>query len=124
MAIGSRGLADSVVDRGPAHRKLTGRAFSGAVRLLTGLRLKDTQNGFKLFPTAAARGLLAEQVCEGFAFDVELLLRAQRAGLRIAEVPVLYVHDPRSSVRVASASPRMLKEVARLSYRLRWKRRP
>ena len=87
MAIGSRGLPGSVIDRGPAHRKLTGRTFSGAVRMVTGLRLRDTQNGFKLFPTAAAQGFLAEQLCEGFAFDVELLLRAQRAGLRIAEVP-------------------------------------
>ncbi len=118
-AIGSRGLPSSVVDRGPAHRKLTGRTFSGAVRMLTGLRLKDTQNGFKLFPTAAAQRFLGEQICEGFAYDVELLWRAQRAGLSIAEVPVLYVHDPRSSVQVASAGPKMLGEVARLAYRLR-----
>lgn len=123
IAIGSRGLPGSKVDRGPAHRKLTGRTFSGAVRMLTGLGLRDTQNGFKLFPTKAAQCFLAEQLCEGFAFDVELLLRAHRAGLRIAEVPVLYVHDPRSSVRVASASPKMLGEVARLAYRLRAGRR-
>ncbi len=124
VAIGSRGLPGSKVDRGPAHRKLTGRTFSGAVRMLTGLPLRDTQNGFKLFPTEAAQCFLAEQLCEGFAFDVELLLRAHRAGLRIAEVPVVYVHDPRSSVRVASASPKMLREVARLAYRLRADRRP
>jgi glycosyltransferase involved in cell wall biosynthesis len=119
VAIGSRGLPGSVIDRGPAHRKLTGRSFNSAVRIATGLRLRDTQNGFKLFPTPAAQEFLAEQLCEGFAFDVELLLRAQRAGLRIAEVPVLYVHDPRSSVHVASASTAMLKELAMLAYRLR-----
>ena len=124
VAIGSRGLPGSVIDRGPTHRKLTGRAFSGLVRMATGLRLRDTQNGFKLFPTGAAQGFLAEQICEGFAFDVELLLRAQRAGLRIAEVPVLYVHDPRSSVRVVSASSEMLKELATLAYRLRTSGRP
>lgn len=118
MAIGSRGLSGSVVDRGPAHRKLTGKAFSGAVRAMTGLRLRDTQNGFKLLPAAAAKEFFAQQICAGFAFDVELLLRAEIAGLRIAEVPVLYVHDSRSSVRVASASARMLWEVAVLSRRL------
>jgi dolichyl-phosphate beta-glucosyltransferase len=119
IAIGSRALPGAIVERGPAHRKLTGKAFSGAVRVLTGLRLRDTQNGFKLLPTAAARELFSEQLCEGFAFDVELLLRADMAGLRIAEVPVLYVHDSRSRVQVASASVEMLRDVALLAYRLR-----
>lgn len=119
VAVGSRAVAGAVVERGPAHRKLTGRAFSLTVRALTGLPVRDTQNGFKLLRTGTARDLFAEQLCPGFAFDVELLLRAQRAGLRIAEVPVLYVHDARSHVRVAPASARMLAEVTRLAARLR-----
>lgn len=122
VAIGSRGVAGAVVERGPRHRKLTGRAFSGAVRLLTGVQVRDTQNGFKLLPTDAGKRLFAEQLCPGFAFDVELLLRAEMAGLRIAEVPVLYIHDARSRVQVASASPRMLREVADLAARLRPRR--
>ena len=123
VAIGSRHVPGAVVERGPLLRKITGGTFGGVVRLLTGLRLRDTQNGFKLFPTEAAKRLLAEQTCPGFAFDVELLMRADRAGLRIAEVPVLYLHDSRSRVRVASASVEMLKDVGRLSYRLRWRER-
>jgi len=119
IAIGSRGVSGAVVERGPAHRKLTGRAFSSAVRMLTGMKVRDTQNGFKLLPSAAAKRLFAEQLCPGFAFDVELLLRAEMEGLRIAEVPVLYIHDSRSRVQVASASPEMLKDVAVLAYRLR-----
>ena len=123
VAIGSRHVPGAVVERGPLHRKITGSTFNAAVRLFTGLRLRDTQNGFKLFPTAAAKQLLAEQTCPGFAFDVELLMRADRAGLRIAEVPVLYLHDERSRVPVASASLEMLKDVSGLAYRLRWRRR-
>lgn len=119
VAIGSRAVAGAVVERGPVHRKVTGNAFNGAVRLLTGLRVKDTQNGFKLFPAKAVKRYAAQQTCTGFAFDVELLMRADREGLRIAEVPILYMHDLRSSVRVASASSRMLQEVAGLAYRLR-----
>lgn len=119
IAIGSRAVPGAVVERGPRHRKVTGSAFNGAVRLLTGLRLRDTQNGFKLFPAEAAKRLLAEQRCPGFAFDVELLMRADRAGLKIAEVPILYLHDSRSSVRVASASVEMLRDVSGLAYRLR-----
>ncbi len=119
IAIGSRAVPGAVVERGPVHRKVLGNSFNGAVRLLTGLQLRDTQNGFKLFPTEALRGLLAGQTCPGFAFDVELLMRADRAGLRIAEVPILYLHDSRSSVRVGSAGAKMLRDVAGLAYRMR-----
>ncbi len=119
IAIGSRAVPGAVVERGPTHRKLLGNSFNGAVRLLTGLRLRDTQNGFKLFPTEPARRLLAEQTCPGFAFDVELLMRADREGMKIAEVPILYLHDPRSSVRVGSAGLQMLHDISGLAYRLR-----
>jgi dolichyl-phosphate beta-glucosyltransferase len=122
IAIGSRAVPGAVVERGPRHRKVLGNCFNGAVRLLTGLRLRDTQNGFKLFPAAPAKRLLAEQTCPGFAFDVELLMRADRDGMRIAEVPVLYLHDSRSSVRVASASIEMLRDISRLAWRLRFGR--
>ena len=118
IAIGSRALDRSVVDRGPGHRKLMGRAFNRAVRGMTGLELRDTQCGFKLIPTGIAKALLAEQTCSGFSFDVELLMRADQAGLRIAEVPVVYVHDSRSRVRVLSSTYRMLRDVAGLSYRV------
>jgi glycosyltransferase involved in cell wall biosynthesis len=119
IAIGSRAVPGAVVERGPLHRKVLGNAFNGAVRMLTGLSVRDTQNGFKLFPTEPLQRYVARQTCPGFAFDVELLMRADREGLRIAEVPILYLHDARSSVRVASASPRMLRDVATLAYRLR-----
>jgi dolichyl-phosphate beta-glucosyltransferase len=119
IAIGSRAVPGAVVERGPHHRKVLGNTFNGAVRLLTGLKLRDTQNGFKLFPTAVARRLVAEQTCPGFAFDVELLMRADQEGLRIAEVPILYLHDARSSVRVGSAGLQMLRDVSGLAYRIR-----
>lgn len=122
VAIGSRAVPGAVVERGPVHRQFTGRAFAITVQALTGLDISDTQNGFKLLSTAVASDLLSTQICSGFAFDVELLLRARLAGLRIAEVPVLYVHDSRSRVRVGPASARMLAEVSKLAYRLRPRR--
>ncbi len=118
VAIGSRAVPGAVVERGPAHRKLTGKAFAVTVRLLTGLAVRDTQNGFKLLRADVAKELFSAQLCPGFAFDIELLIRARQAGLRIVEVPVLYVHDPRSRVRVGSDSLRMLREVALLRRRL------
>ena len=119
IAIGSRAVEGAIVERGPVHRKILGAGFNRTVRALTGLRLHDTQCGFKLLPTEWAVRLLAGQSCPGFAFDVELLMRADQTGLRIAEVPVLYLHDARSRVRVVSASMRMLWDVSGLVYRLR-----
>lgn len=122
VAIGSRAVSGAVVERGPLHRKVLGNTFNAIVRAMTGLRVRDTQNGFKLFPTEAVKRYAARQTVPGFAFDVELLMRAQREGLRIAEVPILYLHDERSRVRVFSASPQMLREVAGLAYRLRMRK--
>lgn len=119
VAIGSRAVAGAVVERGPLHRKVLGAGFNRTVRTLTGLALHDTQCGFKLLRTNLARRLLDQQLCSGFAFDVEVLMRADREGMRIAEVPVLYLHDARSRVRVTSASVRMLRDVTNLAYRLR-----
>jgi dolichyl-phosphate beta-glucosyltransferase len=121
VAIGSRAVPGAEVERGPLIRKVTGTAFNRTVRLLTGLKVHDTQNGFKLFPTDAVKRFSAHQSCPGFAFDVELLMRADREGLSISEVPIRYVHDDRSRVRVVSASARMLKEIAALAYRLRFR---
>jgi dolichyl-phosphate beta-glucosyltransferase len=119
LAIGSRAVAGAVVERGPVHRKWLGKLFNGTVRSLTGIGVRDTQCGFKLIPSALAKRLVAAQSCPGFAFDVELLMRADAAGFEIAEVPVLYLHDSRSSVRVVSASVEMLRDVCGLAYRLR-----
>ena len=118
IAIGSRNLEGSNVEA-PAHRRRGGRLFNAAVRGLTGLSIRDTQCGFKLLPTTVGRQLTEEQLSEGLAYDVELLARAQAAGLRIAEVPVTYLHDHESRVSMATASPRMLIDVARIGFRVR-----
>ena len=119
IAIGSRDVEGSVVRGAPRHRTWLGWGFNFIVRRVTGMPFHDTQCGFKLFRAEAGRELLAGQICTGFSYDVELLLRAQRAGLRIAEVPVTYNHDSRSRLRVAPASARMLYDVLRLTYRVR-----
>jgi dolichyl-phosphate beta-glucosyltransferase len=119
IAIGSRNVKGAIVERGPLHRKVLGNSFNTIVRGLTGLRLHDTQNGFKLFPTEVARRLLAEQSYPGFSFDVEMLMRADREGLKIAEVPIIYQHDASSTVRVGSAGAGMLRDVLGLSWRVR-----
>ena len=113
VAIGSRDLPGSRVEA-PLHRRVLGALFNLAVRIATGLRYTDTQ-----CETDVARRLLADQIAEGFAFDVELLLRARLGGVEVVEVPVSYVHDDRSKVRVPGASLAMTRDLARMSWRLR-----
>ena len=119
IAIGSRAVDPSLVTGIPLRRRAMGRVFNVLVRLLSGLPYRDTQCGFKLFRAPVARELMDRQVTPGFAFDVELLMRARRDGLTVAEVPIEYHHDPDSSIAAASASARMAWDVARLAWRLR-----
>ena len=75
----------------PLTRHLIGRVFNAIVRLLLLPGIHDTQCGFKLLSADAARALFPLLTIEGFAFDVELLFLARRAGFRIREVGVVWV---------------------------------
>ena len=71
----------------------------------------DTQCGFKLFRAGVADDLFASLRTDGFGFDVELLLLAQRRGYRIKEVPINWVDQPGSKVGVLKDAPRMLRDI-------------
>ena len=119
VAIGSRAIDPSGDTGIPMRRRMGSRAFNALVRTMSGLPYRDTQCGFKLFPTAVARELLAEQLTPRFAFDVEILMRARRGGLDVEEVPIEYHHDPDSSLAPGRASMQMAWDVARLAWQLR-----
>jgi dolichyl-phosphate beta-glucosyltransferase len=89
IAVGSRAVDRSLVGvRQPMFREAVGRVFNAAMRLVTGLDIKDTQCGFKLFETSAGREVFSRQQLDGFGFDVEILFIAKQLGLRAVEVPV------------------------------------
>jgi dolichyl-phosphate beta-glucosyltransferase len=118
LAVGSRALRDrSVARRVRAHRQLVGTVFNLIVRTLGVWHVTDTQCGFKLFRGEVAAELFPEVRTDGFGFDVELLLLAQRRGYRIVEVPINWVDQPGSRVSVIKEGPRMLAQV--LAARLR-----
>ena len=118
IAIGSRGLDDSaIVIHQPRHRELAGKTFNRVVRIATGLPFRDTQCGFKLFKLATARPLFARQTTDGFAFDVEILLRARRGGSVIREVPVRWINSGASTVSPIRDSAEMLRDLLRIRFR-------
>ncbi|MBI4637930.1 MAG: glycosyltransferase family 2 protein [Candidatus Rokubacteria bacterium] len=120
VVIGSRARRDPAVTvRARWHRVAAGRVFNCFVVGL-GLRgVTDSQCGFKAFSARAAEDLFGRLRTDGFGFDVELLLLAQRAGYRIVEVPVNWVEQPASKVGVLKDGPRMLWEIMVARRRLR-----
>src|SRR5947207_7995948 len=115
LAFGSRALDRSLIGvHQPWRREYAGRVFNLLVRGTTGLPFWEPQCGFKAFRLEACRPILEMARVDGFAFDVELLFRAQRAGLRLREIPVRWNHAEGSKVDFFHDSLRMLREVIAL----------
>ena len=120
IAFGSRAIDRSLIgEHQPWRREQAGRIFNLLVRLATGLPFWDTQCGFKAFRLEVCRPIIEAARIDGFAFDVELLFLAQRAGLRIREIPVRWNHAEGSKVRFIHDSLRMLREVIALRMQAR-----
>jgi len=101
LAIGSRALDRTLIfGRQSRFREVAGMIFNGFVRIFTGLPFHDTQCGFKVFVREKCQIIFEQQRIERFGFDPEILFLAQRHGLRSAEVPVRWAHDPGTKVHV------------------------
>jgi glycosyltransferase involved in cell wall biosynthesis len=101
VAIGSRALDRSLITiHQSIVREWAGIIFNGFVRAITGLPFYDTQCGFKIFRRDPSRAVFEQQRIDGFGFDPEILFLAKRHGLRTAEVPVRWAHDPATKVHV------------------------
>ncbi|MDT5126215.1 MAG: hypothetical protein QOH54_1859 [Mycobacterium sp.] len=108
VAIGSRLSASSRVVRGP-KREFISRSYNLILRGALGARFSDAQCGFKAVRADVAHQLLPLVADTGWFFDTELLVIADRAGLRIHEVPVDWIDDPDSRVDVLHTAVNDLK---------------
>jgi len=86
------------------------------VRVLLGLRLHDTQCGFKLFHRERSRGVFQKLTTFGFGFDPELLYLAKRQGLKIREAPVRWSHAEGSKVKFLRDGVRMFFDLVRICW--------
>ena len=117
VAIGSRWLKTELqIQRQPLYRQLFGRIFNLLLRMVLGLRFKDTQCGFKAFTRDAARCLFPLQRIERWAFDPELLYLAKRFRLSVREVPVEWSHREGTRIHPLRDGIRMLGEVLRIRW--------
>jgi len=113
LAIGTRLASTSVVDRGPV-REFISRGYNRLTRLGLGCNVSDAQCGFKAIRAELARKLMPLIEDDDWFFDTELLVIAERAGLRIHEVPVKWTDDPDSRVKILPTAIADLKGIVRL----------
>jgi putative flippase GtrA len=114
LAIGSRLARGSRVVRG-AKREIISRSYNLILRSTLAARFSDAQCGFKAIRSDVAARLLPMVEDTGWFFDTEMLVLAERAGLRIHEVPVDWVDDPDSRVDIVSTAVADLKGIWRLT---------
>jgi len=113
LAIGSRLSTGARVRRG-WKRELISRCYNALLRVALGATFTDAQCGFKAIRAETARRLIPQVENRSWFFDTELLVLAQRASLRVAEVPVDWNDDPDSRVRLVPTALEDLRGVWRL----------
>lgn len=113
VAIGSRLTRSSRVVRGP-KREVVSRCYNLVLRGALAAKFSDAQCGFKAIRSDVALRLLPMVEDTGWFFDTELLVLAERSGLRIHEVPVDWVDDPDSTVDIWATAIADLKGVVRV----------
>jgi putative flippase GtrA len=117
VSIGSRLAPGASVVRGP-KRELISRSYNLLLRFVLGVRFRDAQCGFKAMRSEAARALLPAVENRAWFFDTELLVLAERSGLRIHELPVDWKDDPDSRVDIIATALEDLHGIARVWRRL------
>lgn len=120
LGFGSRALDRSLIGvHQPWQREQGGRVFNLIVKMITGLPFWDTQCGFKAFRMSVCRPIIEAAKIDRFAFDVELIYVAHRAGLRLCEIPVRWDNYAGSKIDLVSDSFRMVSEVLSIRNRAR-----
>ena len=117
VAIGSRWLNSATqTERQSLFRQLAGRIYNLLLRVILGLRYKDTQCGFKVFSRRAAGLIFPQQRIERWGFDPEILFLAQKMELKVQEVPVEWAHDERSKIHPIRDGMRMFGEIVKVRW--------
>jgi glycosyltransferase involved in cell wall biosynthesis len=107
--------SDVTIEVGPL-RKLSSVVYTWLVHHALGLDFADTQCGYKGYRAEVAKALYGALRVTSFAFDAEVLLRAQRAGYEIRRQPLRLVDNQDSSVSLFRHAPGMMWDIARLAW--------
>lgn len=121
IAIGSRLKRGAKVYGRTLTREIMSRGYNLLIKLFFWTSFWDAQCGFKAISREAAQKLLPHIKDTAWFFDSELLITADKAGLKIAEVPIIWRDDPRSTVKVAKTAWGDIKGLVRLFLTRPWK---
>lgn len=122
VVIASRAHPEAVIEvRQSWIRNRMGKIFNMILRSVISLKWKDTQCGCKGFTKEAVKKIFPFLETCGFAFDVELLMLAEKEKLRIAEIPAIWKNDDESKVSIIKDSLAMLNEIFSISKRFKKK---
>jgi glycosyltransferase involved in cell wall biosynthesis len=115
VAVGSRWVDRRLqIRRQPLYRRIFGRIFNLALRIILGLQFKDTQCGFKAFTRRSAQTIFPLQKIERWGFDPELLYLSKKFGFTISEVPVAWSHREGTRLHPLRDGVRMFGELLRI----------
>ena len=116
IVIGSRNIAEDSYSGYTFTRKLMSKVYFRIIALVSGFNLSDSQCGFKCFNSKSAYDVFGECTVDGFAFDLEALIKAQKKGYKIAEMPVkiLSNENDESKVNMIKDSVKMLKDIRKI----------
>jgi len=118
VVIGSRYAGLEAKVKQSILRRIISRAGGALIRMITGLRIQDTQCGFKLFTKEASDKIFSSLETYGWGFDIEVLLLATNFGYKIREVPVVWRDSEGSHVRAGQDSISTLIETIKISTKL------
>ncbi len=119
LVIGSRNLDRDGYEGYTFLRKLASKTYIRVLCLIGGFRLSDSQCGCKAFTGRAAKEIFCRCETDGFAFDFEALMWADRLGYRITEMPVKVINHRESKIRLLRDTVRMLTDLSRIKRRVR-----
>lgn len=114
VSIGSRLVRGARVVRS-TRRELISRCYNLLLRVVLGVGFRDAQCGFKAVRADVARRLVPRVQNRNWFFDTELLVQAERAGLRVHELPVDWIEDPDSHVDILATAVEDIRGVWRLA---------
>lgn len=119
ILIGSRAIHPEGYEGYTPLRKFASVLYLRILGVAAGFRLSDSQAGFKALRGTVGREIFAQCEIDRFAFDLEMLMRAQKAGCTVTELPIKIVNHRESSIRLVRDSIRMLKDIRRIKKALK-----
>ncbi len=121
LVIGSRAISKDGYKGYSFLRKIASKTYLKVLKTAGGLKCSDSQTGIKAFTGEAAEAIFSECETDGFAFDFEVIMLAQKKGMKILEFPVKIINQRESKVHVLRDAVKMTRDIRKIKKRIKSK---